>query len=85
MADTSTAVSNSASNPRVFAHEHISLPPPSGFYCANPRTNETPNGPTPLTPPHNSEKNIYRDINPRMPLKKRKENKYTQALRSGGG
>ena len=46
----STAVSNSASYPHVFAHKHVSLPP-SGFYCANSRTTETSNGPTPLTPP----------------------------------
>ena len=51
LADMSTAVSNSASYPHVFAHKYISLPPPSGFYCANSRTTETPNGPTPLIPP----------------------------------
>ena len=51
LADMPTTVSISASYPHVFAHKHISLPPLSGFYCANSRTTETPNGPTLLTPP----------------------------------
>ena len=51
LADISATVSNSASYPHVFDHKHISLPPLSGFYGANSRTTETPNGPTPLTPP----------------------------------
>ena len=40
--------SNSVSHPLVFAHERISLPKLSGFYCTHYRTPETPNGPTPL-------------------------------------
>ena len=71
LADMSTAVCNSAPCPHVFAHKHISLPPLSGFYCANSRTTEAPNGPTPFTPPNNSsEINIQRDMNLRLSPKK---------------
>ena len=79
LADMCIAVSKSALYPHVFAHKHISLTPLFGFCCANSRSTKAPNGPTPLTPPHNSsEKNIgvYRDTNPRLPQKNRKENKY---------
>ena len=53
LADMSTALSNPVSCPLVFAHKRFSLLSLSGLYSTNSRTNETPNGPTPLYSPSN--------------------------------